>query len=52
MVWNYVTKANDKIYCEISNMRCTLVSNKIVDHLDVIGASPVSVDPTTSSFTT
>ena len=26
-------------YCKTSNIRCTLVGNKIVDHSDVVGAS-------------
>ena len=30
----------------------TLVGNKIVGHVDVVGASPVGVAPTTSSFST
>ena len=30
----------------------TLVCNKIVDHLDVVWASPVGAAPTTSSFST
>ena len=38
------------IYCQICNIRCTLVGNKIVDHSDVVGASPVGATPTTSSF--
>ena len=40
------------IYCQTSNITCTLVGNKIVDHSDVVGASPVSAAPTTSSFST
>ena len=39
-------------YCQISNIRCTLVGNKIGDHSDVVGASPVGPAPTTSSFST
>ena len=39
-------------YRKVSNIRCTLVGNKIVDHSDVIGASPVGAAPTTSSFST
>ena len=39
------------IYRQVSNIRNTLVGNKIVDHSDVVGASPVSAAPTTSSFT-
>ena len=34
---------------QISNARRTLVNNKIVDHSDVVGATPVQ---TTSSFST
>ena len=36
------------IYRKTSNIRCTLVGNKIVDHSDVVGASPVGAAPTTS----
>ena len=39
-------------YHQISNARRTLADNKIVHHSDVAGASPVSADPTTSSFST
>ena len=37
---------------KISNVRCTLVGYKIVDHSDVVGTSPVGAAPTTSSFST
>ena len=40
------------MYRKTSNIRCALVDNKIVDHLDVVGASPVGAAPTTSSFST
>ena len=40
------------VYRKISNIRRTLLSNKIVDHSDVDGASPVGAAPTTSSFST
>ena len=40
------------MYCQVSNIRHTLVGNKIVDHSDVVGASPVGAAPTTSSFST
>ena len=40
------------IYCQVSNIRCTLVGNKFVDHSDVVGASAVGAAPTTSSFST
>ena len=39
-------------YSQTSNIRTTLVSNKIVEHSDVVGASPVGAAPTTSSFWT
>ena len=39
-------------YRKTSNIRRTLGGNKIVDHSDVVGASPVGAAPTTSSFST
>ena len=39
-------------YRKLSNISRTLVGNKIVDHSDVVGASPVGATPTTSSFST
>ena len=39
-------------YRKTSNIRRTLVGNKIVDHSNVVGASPVGAAPTTSSFST
>ena len=39
-------------YGEVSNIRRTLVSNKIIDHSDAVGASPIGAAPTTSSFST
>ena len=44
--WHFV------IYPQTFNIRGTLVGYKIVDHSDVIGASPVGAAPTTSSFST
>ena len=41
----------DEAYLKTSNIRHTL-GNKIVDHSDVVGASPVGAAPTTSSFST
>ena len=35
-----------------SHISRTLVGNEIVDHSDVVGASPVGAAPTTSSFST
>ena len=39
-------------YRQVSNIRRTLVGNKIVGHSDAVGASPVGAAPTTSSFST
>ena len=39
-------------YRQVSNIRCTLVGNKIVDNSDAVGASPVGAAPTTSSLST
>ena len=44
----YVTPKEE----EASNIRHTLVGNKIVDHSDVVEASPVGAAPTTPSFST
>ena len=38
------------MYRQTSNISHTLVGNKIVDHSDVVGTSPVGPAPTTSSF--
>ena len=38
------------LYRQVSNISHTLAGNKIVDHSDVVGASPVGAAPTTSSF--
>ena len=40
------------MYRQVSNIRHTLVGNKIVDEPDAVGASPVGAAPTTSSFST
>ena len=37
-------------YRQVSNISRTLDGNQIVDHSDVVGASPVGTAPTTSSF--
>ena len=39
-------------YRQVFNISSTLVGNTIVDHSDVVGASPVGAAPTTSSFST
>ena len=41
-----------EIYRKTSNISRTFIGNKIVDHSDVVGASPVGAAPTTSSFST
>ena len=40
------------MYIYTGTVKTTLIGNKIVDHLDVVGAIPVGVAPTTSSFST
>ena len=39
-------------YCQTFIISHILVGNKIADHSDVAGASPVGAAPTTSSFST
>ena len=39
-------------YRQIPSIRCSLVGIKIIDHSDVVGASPVGAAPTTYSFST
>ena len=41
-----------RCYRQTSNTSRTLVGNKIVDHSDVAGASPVGAAPYSSSFST
>ena len=41
-----------QVYSQTSNISRTLVGNKTVDYLDVVGALPVGAAPTTSSFST
>ena len=43
---------SDWNYCQKSYISRTLLGSKIVDHSDVVGASPVSAAPTTSSLST
>ena len=50
--WNYILGIDTLAYCKTSNISRTFVGNKIVDNSDVVGASPVSAAPTTSSFST
>ena len=52
-MFNFQFKTNNTvIYRKVFNIRRTLVVNKIVDHSDAVGASPVGTAPTTSSFST
>ena len=44
--WHFTSS----IYCQVSNIRRTLEGNQIIDHSDVVGASPVGTAPTTFSF--
>ena len=46
-LWNHIDN-----YRKISKISCTLLGYEIVDHSDVVGASPVGAAPTTSSFST
>ena len=48
----FFSRGSNLKYRKTSNVRRTLVGNKIVDHSDVVGASPVGTAPTTSSFST
>ena len=45
-----LAKADVPMYRKVSYIRHTQVGNKIVDHSDVVGASPAA--PTASSFST
>ena len=49
---SYQCVYKSKEYRQVSNIRRTLVGNKIVDNSDVVGASPVGAAPTTSSLST
>ena len=58
MIWRHYSKwpmkscGTFESYHQTSNISRTLVGNEIVDHSDVVGASPVAAAPTTSSFST
>ena len=49
---NHDDNGNQRETTQVSNIIRTLVGNKIVDHSDVVGASPVGAAPTTSSLST
>ena len=40
----------EQLHHQTSNISHALEGNKLVDHSDVVGASPVGAAPTTSSF--
>ena len=51
--WSFeISQECIRMYPQSSNVSHTLVRNKIGDHYDVVGASPVGTFPTTSSFLT
>ena len=50
--FNHFSVLKINTYRKTSNISRTLVGNEIVDHSDVVGASPVGAAPTTSSFST
>ena len=52
MLPSFSNEAQVGEYRKFSNVRRTLVGHKIVDHSDVVGASPIGAAPTTSSFST
>ena len=49
---NISSVTGNRDLCQTSNTSRTLVGNRIVDHSDVVGATPVGAAPTTSSFST
>ena len=49
---SYDRRLLNMTYRQACNISRTLVSNKIVDHSDAVGASPVGVAPTASSYST
>ena len=50
--WTIITRRTFSIYRQTSNIRHILVGNKIVDHSDVVGASPIGDAPTASRLNT
>ena len=50
--WAWTSETTMNMYSKTSNISPTLVGNKIVDHSDVVGASPVGAAPITSSYLT
>ena len=54
ITWYWIHQCSywSRICCQTSNISCTLVGNKFVDHSDVVGALPVGDAPSTSLFST
>ena len=52
--WSTLVQAITSVltYRQISNIRSTSIENNVIDHSDVVGASPVGAAPTTSSLWT
>ena len=48
-VWHKAITWTKMNYRQISNIKHTLLENKIIDHSDVVGASPVGAAATASS---
>ena len=51
-IGEYQDYQKNQNYPQTFNIGRTWVGNEIVDHSDVVGASPVGAAPTTSSFST
>ena len=51
-IWHVGFKSFPLTYCQVSNIRRTLVCNYIFDHSDVAGTTPVGAAPSTLSFST
>ena len=47
-----LNNGHKRVYRLVSNIRRSFVGDKIVDHSDVVGASPVGSAPSPSSFST
>ena len=46
MVADQIYMSKNPNYCATSNLSRTIAGNKIIDHWDVVGASPVGAAPT------
>ena len=52
IVCRFFRRYSNYNYRQISNIKCAFVGNQIIDHSDVVGASPAGAAPTTTSFST